>query len=98
MEGKTKDTTNARLDLHDMDIRPQYHSVHQGTKTEFPKARYVMTKQHREEFCKFLQGIKFLDGFAANLAKSISADGTKVVGKLKHILAMSFSRGSYLQA
>ena len=27
VEGKTKDTTNARLDLHDMNIRPQYHGV-----------------------------------------------------------------------
>ena len=27
VEVKTKDTTNARLDLHDMKIRPQYHGV-----------------------------------------------------------------------
>jgi hypothetical protein len=27
VEGKTKDTTNARRDLHDMNIRPQYHGV-----------------------------------------------------------------------
>jgi hypothetical protein len=25
VEGKTKDTTNARLDLHDMGIRPELH-------------------------------------------------------------------------
>jgi hypothetical protein len=49
-----------------------------------------MKEKYRAEFCKFLKGIKFPDGYAANLAKSISADGTKVVGKLKthtcHIL------------
>ena len=83
VEGKTKDTTNARLDLHDMNIRPQYHGVQQGTSLKFPKAHYVMTEKHRVEFCKFLKGVKFPDGYAANLAKSISADGTKVVGKLK---------------
>jgi hypothetical protein len=27
VEGKTKETTNARLDLHDMGIRPQYHDM-----------------------------------------------------------------------
>ena len=27
VEGKTKDTMNARLDLHDVKIRPQYHGV-----------------------------------------------------------------------
>ena len=83
MEGKTKDTTNARLDLHDMKIRPQYHGVQQGTLLKFLEAHYVMTEKHRAEFCKFLKGVKFPDGYAANLAKSISADGTKVVGKLK---------------
>jgi hypothetical protein len=42
-----------------------------------------MMEKHRAKFCKFLKGVKFLDGYATNLAKSISADGTKVVGKLK---------------
>ena len=42
-----------------------------------------MTEKHRVEFCKFLKGVKFPDGYVANLAQSISADGTKVVGKLK---------------
>ena len=42
-----------------------------------------MMEKHRVEFCKFLKGVKFLDGYSSNLAKSISADGTKVVGKLK---------------
>ena len=83
VEGKTKDTTNARVDLHDMKIRPQYHGVQQGTSLKFLEAHYVMVEKHEVEFCKFLKGVKFLDGYAANLAKSISADGTKVVGKLK---------------
>ena len=42
-----------------------------------------MMKKHIAEFCKFLKGVKFPDGYAANLVKSISVDGTKVVGKLK---------------
>ena len=83
MEGKIKDTTNVRLDLHDMNIRPQYHDVQQGTTLKFLEAHYVVTEKHRAEFCKFLKGVKFLDGYAVNLAKSITADGTKVVGKLK---------------
>jgi len=66
-----------------MNIRPQYHGVQQCTSLKLPEAHYVMTEKHRAKFCKFLKGAKFLDGYAANLAKSISADGTKVVGKLK---------------
>ena len=47
VEGKTKDTTNTRLDLHDMNIRPQYHGVQQGTSLKFLEAHYVMTEKHR---------------------------------------------------
>jgi hypothetical protein len=83
VEGKTKDTTNTRLDLHDIKIRSQYHDVQQGTLLKFPEAHCVMIEKHRAEFCKFLKCVKFPDGYTANLAKSISADGTKVVGKLK---------------
>jgi hypothetical protein len=50
VEGKTKDTTNARLDLHDMKIRPQYHGMQQGTSLKFLEAHYVMMEKHRAEF------------------------------------------------
>jgi hypothetical protein len=83
VEGKTKDTMNAWLDLHDMNITPQYHGVQQDNSLKFLEARYVMKEKYRGKFCKFLKGAKFPDGYAANLAKSISAEGTMVVGKLK---------------
>ena len=57
--------------------------MQQGTSLKFLESHYVMMEKYRAEFCKFLKGVKFLDGYATNLAKSISADGTKVVGKLK---------------
>ncbi|XP_066334495.1 uncharacterized protein [Miscanthus floridulus] len=51
---------------------------------------YVLAKDQKIEFYKFLKGIKFPDGYAANLARYISEDGSKVQGKLKthscHIL------------
>ena len=88
--GKTKDTTNARLDLYDMKIRPELHLQQNGNSLSAPPAPYVLGKDQKIEFCKFLKGIKFPDGYAANLARYISADGSRVVGKLKthscHIL------------
>ncbi|XP_066361319.1 uncharacterized protein [Miscanthus floridulus] len=88
--GKTKDTTNARLDLHDMGIRPELHLQQHGNLVIAPPAPYVLGKDQKTELCKFLKGIKFPDGYAANLARYISEDGSKVQGKLKthscHIL------------
>ena len=69
-----------------MNIRPQYQDVQQGTLLKFVEAHYVMMKKHRAEFCKFLKGVKFLDGYAANLAKSISADGSKLKMHTCHVL------------
>jgi hypothetical protein len=54
-----------------------------------------LKQKHIEEFCKFLKGVKFPDGYVANLAKSISRDGTKVVGKLEMHTCYVFPRGSY---
>jgi hypothetical protein len=89
--GKTKDTHNARLDLYDMGIRHHLHLQEKGNNSvSAPPAPYVLGKQQRVKFCKFLKGIKFPDGYAANLARYISEDGVRVVGKLKthscHIL------------
>jgi hypothetical protein len=89
--GKTKDTHNARLDFHDMGIRPELHLQRNGNTTcKAPPAPYVLGTKQKVEFCKFLRDIKFLDGYVANLARYISEDARSVVGKLKthscHIL------------
>jgi hypothetical protein len=88
--GKSKDTNNARLDLFDMKIRPELHLKQVGTTVSAPSAPYVLGKDQKIAFCKFLKGIKFPDGYAANLSNYISADGSRLVGKLKthscHIL------------
>jgi len=89
--GKTKDTQNARLDLYDMGIRHELHLQEDGNSVcRAPPAPYVLGKDQKVEFCNFLKGIKFPDGYAANLARYISDDGSRVVGKLKthscHIL------------
>jgi len=84
IEGKTKDTVNARLDLLDMRIRPNQHLKEDGNTVRKPKACYVLAKEKRIELCNFLKSIKFPHGYAANLAKRISSDGSKVQGLKTH--------------
>ena len=77
--------------MYDMGIRPELHLQQDGNSAcRAPPAPYVLGKDQKVEFCKFLKGIKFPDGFADNLARYISEDGSKLVGKLKthscHIL------------
>jgi hypothetical protein len=81
--GKTKDTHNARLDLYDMGIRHHLHLQEKGNNSASAlPTPYVLAKDHKVQFYKFLKGIKFPDGYAANLARYISKDGSRVVGKL----------------
>jgi hypothetical protein len=84
VSGKTKDTHDTRLDLYDMGIRHHLHLREKGNNlVSAPPAPYVLEKDQKVQFCKFLKGIKFPDGYAANLAIRISEDGSRVVGKLK---------------
>jgi hypothetical protein len=49
--GKSKDTTNARLDLYDMKIRPELHLQQRGNSVVAPHAPYVLGKEQKKEFC-----------------------------------------------
>lgn len=84
IEGKTKDTINARLDLEDMGIREDLHLQDRGNTYEIPEARYTLSKDQKIAFCEFLRQVMFPDGYASNIARCISADGTKVHGLKTH--------------
>ena len=43
IEGKTKDTTNAQLDLQDLKIRKDLHLVEVGNRLVKPHASYTLT-------------------------------------------------------
>jgi hypothetical protein len=66
-----------------MGIRQNVHLREDGDGTRMPEAFYVLTKKNKERFCKLLKDLKFPNGFAANLGRSISADGTKLQGRPK---------------
>ena len=59
IEGKTKDSNKARLDLPDMNIRKELHLQVQGNKLVKPHACYTLIGDGRKEFCKFVKSVKF---------------------------------------
>ncbi|TYK11143.1 uncharacterized protein E5676_scaffold66G00500 [Cucumis melo var. makuwa] len=71
IEGRTKDTTNVRLDLQDLQIRKGLHLVEVGIRLVKSHASYTLTSSERVEFCKFLKSIKFFDGFVSNISRMI---------------------------
>jgi hypothetical protein len=84
LPGKSKDSTNARLDLEDMGIRKDLHLKRDGDSYMVPHAPYTLDKNEKVAFYDFLRSIKFLDGYASNLASCITADGCNLQGLKTH--------------
>ncbi|XP_039815317.1 uncharacterized protein LOC120678241 [Panicum virgatum] len=82
--GKIKDTVKARLDLKDLGIKEELQLIEDGDSCEMPNARYTLSKEKKKAFCDFLREVKFPDGFASNISRCVSADGTKVQGLKTH--------------
>jgi hypothetical protein len=82
--GKIKDTVKARLDLKDLGIRKELQFKEKGDSCEMPRARYTLSTQQKKAFCEFLREVKFLDGFASNISRCLSTEGTKLQGLKTH--------------
>ena len=84
IKGKSKDTVNARLDLADLNIRPELQLQHSGDSYDMPKARYTLSKSKKTEFLNFLKDAKFPDGYASNIQRCLIADAIKWQGLKTH--------------
>ncbi|XP_052294335.1 uncharacterized protein LOC107178912 isoform X1 [Citrus sinensis] len=84
IEGKTKDTVKARLDLEDLKIKKELHLKQEGNKLLKPHASYTLTLNEKREFCQFLKSVKFPDGYAANISNCVNIKDAKVSGLKSH--------------
>ena len=82
--GKTKDTVKARLDLKDLGVKKELHLIEEGNSIRMPHARYTLTKEQKAKFMAFLEEVKFPDGYASNISRCLSDDGTKLHGLKTH--------------
>jgi hypothetical protein len=80
LPGKSKDSTNARLDLEDMGIRKDLHLKRDGDSYIVSHAPYTTDKNQKVAFYDFLRSIQFPDGYASNLASCIADDGCNLQG------------------
>ena len=84
IEGKTKDSLKARLDLKEMGIRPTLHPYAQGQKTYLPPACFSMAQNEKDIFCKVLSRVKVPDGYAANISRCVRLKDRKIFGLKSH--------------
>ena len=80
MNEKSKDTTNARVDLKNWGIREELHLKEDGTKLIKPHPMYSFTPNDRQFFCQFVKGVRLPDGFSSNFSKKVTDNDGNIVG------------------
>ncbi|CAL2248478.1 unnamed protein product [Prunus armeniaca] len=85
IEGKTKDTIKARIDLERMGIRRGLWMNKDSDKARRDLAFFFSMKPNdKKEFLKFVSSVKFPDGYASNIACCLNVDGSKFTGLKSH--------------
>ncbi|KAI5328557.1 hypothetical protein L3X38_027954 [Prunus dulcis] len=84
IEGKTKDTIKARLDLERMGIRRGLWMNRDSDKARRDLAFFSMKPNEKKKFLKFVSSVKFSDGYASNIARCVNVDGGKFTGLKSH--------------
>ncbi|KAI5318711.1 hypothetical protein L3X38_038419 [Prunus dulcis] len=84
INGKTKDTIKARLDLERMGIRMGLWMNRDSDKARRDLAFFSLKPNDKKEFLKFVSSVKFPDGYASNIARCVNVDGGKFTGLKSH--------------
>ncbi|XP_042956354.1 uncharacterized protein LOC122292181 [Carya illinoinensis] len=84
IEGKSKDSANARKDLANLGIRKELHLQQQGERITMGLGCYMLNLNERRAFCEWLSKVKFPDGFASNIARCVNVREGKISGMKSH--------------
>ncbi|KAG6428173.1 hypothetical protein SASPL_112423 [Salvia splendens] len=80
VDGKTKDNANAGRDLEVLGIRPELWP--RGGK--YHKVAFTLEKESKELFLKWLNSLKFPDGYVSNLSRCIDMKKHKLYDMKSH--------------
>ncbi|WVZ83514.1 hypothetical protein U9M48_030656, partial [Paspalum notatum var. saurae] len=92
MDGKSKDSLKARLDMEQMGIRPDQHPVVENDKYKMPATLYALSKDDKLALCKFLEDVKMPNGYGSNIKRFVDVTGCKVSGMKTHDCHVIFQK------
>ncbi|XP_057484999.1 uncharacterized protein LOC130771413 [Actinidia eriantha] len=85
IDGKNKDTDKARKDLEDKGIRKElWLTQHPNGSYIKPRASFSLTIEEKEAFFEFLKSVKYPDGYAANISRSVHSTNGRLTGLKSH--------------
>ena len=85
IDGKNKDIDKAWMDLEKMNIREILHlEVLPDGSCRKPQAIFSLNTTERDGFYDFLKPVKYSNGYAANISRSVSTRNDKLSGLKNH--------------
>ncbi|GKE50489.1 hypothetical protein Tco_1481747, partial [Tanacetum coccineum] len=93
MNEKSKDTNKARQDLEQLNIRLELWLSKKGNgKFIKPHTAYSFPPKKRQNFCKFIKGVKLPDGFGSNFKPKVTNNDNNIIGKKSHDCHLTMQR------
>jgi hypothetical protein len=84
IDGKSKDSEKARLDMQNLEIQQDQHPVVENGKYTLPPSLCSLDRDQKKMLCIFLQGVRMPDGYASNIKRCVDVNGCKVSGLKSH--------------
>jgi hypothetical protein len=84
LEGKNKDTVNARVDLENMEFKKKFWMNDEGDIYSKPHAPWMLQKENKIRLCKFLGRTRFPYGFCSNWERCVDTVAGEVTGMKTH--------------
>ncbi|KAL4033416.1 hypothetical protein IC575_006503 [Cucumis melo] len=81
---KSKDGLSARLDLVEMNIRPELAPVSDGSRTYIPAACYTLSREEKVSICRTLSDLKAPEGYSSNFRSLVSLENLTLSGLKSH--------------
>ena len=92
IEGRNKDIDKARIDLQNMNFRHTLHLKRLDGSYDKPRAFFSLNPNEMDSFYDFLKSVKYLDGYAANISRSVNAKNGRLSGLKSHDCHMLLQR------
>ena len=85
VKGKTKDNPKVRADMKNIYRHPLLELIEVSSKKFFkPKATYTLMREQLKDVCEWYKNLKFLDGYASNLARYVNVKDCRFYGLKSH--------------
>ena len=84
IKGRNKDIDKAQIDLQNMNFRHTLHLKRLDGLYYKPRPFFSLSPNEKDSFYDFLKSFKYLDGYVANISRSVNAKNGRLSGLKSH--------------